>query len=137
MRNKRLLRTLSALCLTLVLASFDPVTEKVVDTQKQKFSVEAGKTIGKRRFEVVYNAAKYISCSNKMCIRDSYYAAVALLIKHEINPGTHAGVKQMIGLHFVATGRMSRYPTLVVLLSQGLLRVFFSSNSLKLSPAQR
>ena len=34
-----------------------------------------------------------------------YYAAVALLIKHEINPGTHAGVKQMIGLHFVATGR--------------------------------
>ena len=25
-----------------------------------------------------------------------------------LNPGTHAGVKQMIGLHFVATGRMSR-----------------------------
>lgn len=37
-----------------------------------------------------------------------YYAAVALLIRHEINPGTHAGVKQMIGMHFVATGRMSR-----------------------------
>ncbi len=37
-----------------------------------------------------------------------YYAAVALLILHEINPGTHSGVKQMIGLHFVATGRLSR-----------------------------
>lgn len=37
-----------------------------------------------------------------------YYAAVALLIKHEINPSTHAGVKQMIGMHFVATGRLSR-----------------------------
>ena len=37
-----------------------------------------------------------------------YYAAVALLIKHELNPGTHAGVKQMLGLHFVATGRLSR-----------------------------
>lgn len=37
-----------------------------------------------------------------------YYAAVALLIKHEVNPGTHSGVKQMIGLHFVATGRLSR-----------------------------
>lgn len=37
-----------------------------------------------------------------------YYAAVALLLKHGINPGTHAGVKQMIGLHFVATGRLSR-----------------------------
>lgn len=37
-----------------------------------------------------------------------YYAAVALLIKHEMNPGTHAGVKQMLGLHFVSTGRLSR-----------------------------
>lgn len=37
-----------------------------------------------------------------------YYAAVALLIRHGINPGTHAGVKQMIGMHFVATGRISR-----------------------------
>lgn len=37
-----------------------------------------------------------------------YYAAVALLIKHGINSGTHAGVKQMLGLHFVATGRLSR-----------------------------
>lgn len=37
-----------------------------------------------------------------------YYAAVALLVKHGINPSTHAGVKQMLGMHFVATGRMSR-----------------------------
>jgi uncharacterized protein (UPF0332 family) len=25
-----------------------------------------------------------------------------------MNPGTHAGVKQMLGMHFVATGRLSR-----------------------------
>lgn len=37
-----------------------------------------------------------------------YYAAVALLVKHGINPSTHSGVKQMIGMHFVATGRLSR-----------------------------
>lgn len=37
-----------------------------------------------------------------------YYAAVALLIKNGINPNTHSGVKQMLGMHFVATGRMSR-----------------------------
>ncbi len=37
-----------------------------------------------------------------------YYAAVALLIKHDINPSTHAGVKQMIGMHFVAKGLLSR-----------------------------
>ncbi len=29
-----------------------------------------------------------------------YYAAVALLIKHEVNPGTHSGVKQMIRIAF-------------------------------------
>ena len=28
-----------------------------------------------------------------------YYAAVALLIKHELNPGTHAGVKQIGRAH--------------------------------------
>lgn len=37
-----------------------------------------------------------------------YYAAVALLIKHRINPGTHAGVKQMLGMNFVATGKLSK-----------------------------
>ena len=37
-----------------------------------------------------------------------YYAAMALLIKHNINPSTHAGVKQMLGMHFVATGQLSR-----------------------------
>ena len=37
-----------------------------------------------------------------------YYATVALLVKHGLNPGTHAGVKQMLGMHFVATGRLPR-----------------------------
>ncbi|TDB63603.1 HEPN domain-containing protein [Arundinibacter roseus] len=33
-----------------------------------------------------------------------YYAVIALLIRHEINVNTHAGVRQMFGLHFVKTG---------------------------------
>lgn len=37
-----------------------------------------------------------------------YYAATALLLKHGINAATHAGVKQMLGMHFVATGRLPR-----------------------------
>ena len=37
-----------------------------------------------------------------------YYAATALLIKNNINTSTHAGVKQMLGMHFVATGILSR-----------------------------
>ena len=37
-----------------------------------------------------------------------YYAAVALLIKHEIQPQTHNGVKTMLGLHFVSQGKLSK-----------------------------
>ncbi|HEV7346778.1 HEPN domain-containing protein [Telluribacter sp.] len=33
-----------------------------------------------------------------------YYAVIALLIRNEISVNTHAGVRQMFGLHFVKTG---------------------------------
>lgn len=37
-----------------------------------------------------------------------YYASVALLTKHHIAASTHAGVKTMLGLHFVSTGLISK-----------------------------
>lgn len=37
-----------------------------------------------------------------------YYAAVALLTKHHISPNTHAGVKTMLGLHFVSKGLITK-----------------------------
>ena len=37
-----------------------------------------------------------------------YYAAVALLTKHRIPTNTHAGVKTMLGLHFVSQGLISK-----------------------------
>ena len=37
-----------------------------------------------------------------------YYAAVALLTKHHISTSTHAGVKTMLGLHFVSKGLISK-----------------------------
>lgn len=37
-----------------------------------------------------------------------YYAASALLAKHRIEAVTHAGVKQMLGMHFVHTEKLSR-----------------------------
>lgn len=49
-----------------------------------------------------YNAAVnrlYYAC---------YYATVALLLKHGIMASTHAGVKSMLGLHFVTTGILSK-----------------------------
>lgn len=48
-----------------------------------------------------YNAAinrLYYAC---------YYAVIALLLKNDIAAQTHQGVKQMFGLHFVATGKIS------------------------------
>lgn len=38
----------------------------------------------------------------------SFYAASALLLKEHHNVSTHQGVKQQLGLHFIATGRLSR-----------------------------
>ena len=52
--------------------------------------------------ESFYNAAVnrlYYAC---------YYAAIALLIKNEIQPQTHNGVKTMLGLHFLSKGKLSR-----------------------------
>lgn len=37
-----------------------------------------------------------------------YYAAVALLTKHQIPTNTHVGVKTMLGLHFVSKGLISK-----------------------------
>lgn len=50
--------------------------------------------------EGFYNAAinrLYYAC---------YYAVVALLLKNDIQTQTHNGVKTMLGLHFVATGKL-------------------------------
>lgn len=33
-----------------------------------------------------------------------YYATVALLLKAKVNANTHAGVKTMLGLHFISKG---------------------------------
>ncbi len=50
--------------------------------------------------ETFYNAAinrMYYAC---------YYATVALLLKNNIQTQTHNGVKTMLGLHFVSTGKL-------------------------------
>ncbi|MDX9749011.1 MAG: HEPN domain-containing protein [Paludibacter sp.] len=37
-----------------------------------------------------------------------YYIVIALLLKHNIPTQTHAGVKQMLGLHFVSTKKLNQ-----------------------------
>lgn len=36
-----------------------------------------------------------------------YYAATALLLDKDIKANTHSGVRQMLGLHFIKTGKIS------------------------------
>jgi uncharacterized protein (UPF0332 family) len=36
-----------------------------------------------------------------------FYAATALLLKNGIETQTHAGTRQMLGLHFIRTGKLS------------------------------
>lgn len=36
-----------------------------------------------------------------------YYMVIALLIKNGVSAQTHGGTKQMLGLHFVVTGKLS------------------------------
>lgn len=36
-----------------------------------------------------------------------YYAASALLLANDIKASTHSGVRQMLGLHFIKTGKIS------------------------------
>lgn len=37
-----------------------------------------------------------------------YYSVSAILLDHDIKAQTHAGVRKMLGLHFVQTGKISR-----------------------------
>lgn len=66
--------------------------------QRAKETMQESSLLSENGF---YNAAinrLYYAC---------YYASVALLLKNGIQAQTHAGVKTMIGLHFVSTGKLS------------------------------
>jgi len=66
--------------------------------QRSKETLDEVKSITENGF---YNTAinrLYYAC---------YYAVIALLVKNNIAAQTHAGVKQMLGLHFVATSKLA------------------------------
>ena len=62
-----------------------------------------------QKAEESYQAAQLMAESNhwNFCVNRLYYtcfyAAIALLLKHNITPKTHNGTKQQFGLHFVKT----------------------------------
>lgn len=47
------------------------------------------------------------ACINRLYYA-CYYTTIAMLFQNNINPKTHAGVRQMLGLHFVETGKITQ-----------------------------
>lgn len=58
--------------------------------------------------EADYNAAGgYYNTAVNRLYYAAYYAATALMLANEIEANTHAGVRTMLSLHFIKTGKLS------------------------------
>jgi uncharacterized protein (UPF0332 family) len=78
----------------------DEESKKALVAYRIERAYETLKEADVMRREAFYNAAVnrlYYAC---------YYAAVSLLLKYGIQAQTHSGVKTMLGLHFVSTGKL-------------------------------
>ena len=82
---------------------------------KQTMDEESIKTLVEyrinRAFEKIYEmksimVSGYYNTAINRLYYACYYAVIALLVKHDIPTQTHAGVKQMLGLHFVSTKKL-------------------------------
>ncbi len=78
-----------------------------------KMSEEDRKQLVEYRFErakqtladasILCENGSYISAANRIYYA-SFYAVEALFLHANLHPTTHAGVKRMLGLHFISTG---------------------------------
>lgn len=78
----------------------DEDSKKALVTYRIQRAYETLKEAEVMKREAFYNAAinrLYYAC---------YYAAIALLLKYDVQAQTHNGVKTMLGLHFISTGRL-------------------------------
>ena len=66
--------------------------------QKADETLYEAKSIAKKQFLRAAMNSIYYAC---------YYAATAILLKEDIKPKTHKGVREMLGLHFVKTGKIT------------------------------
>jgi uncharacterized protein (UPF0332 family) len=79
----------------------DEASKKALIAYRIKRAYETLKEADVMKREGFYNAAinrMYYAC---------YYAVMGLLLKNDIQTQTHSGVKTMLGLHFVSTGKLS------------------------------
>lgn len=56
----------------------------------------------------IYGNGGYYNTATNRLYYACYYAAVVLLTKHRISVGTHAGVRMMLGSHFVSKGLITK-----------------------------
>lgn len=83
---------------------------------KEKLDEESKKALIDYRMQRAYDTLKEAEVMNRESFYNAavnrlyyacYYAAVALLLKYDIQTQTHNGVKTMLGLHFISTGKLS------------------------------
>ena len=60
--------------------------------------------------EILAREQHYNAAANRLYYA-CYYAASALLVSNTISASTHAGVKTMLGMHFVSKGILSKAPS--------------------------
>lgn len=82
---------------------------------KEKLDEESRRALVAYRLERAYGTLKeaavmrregFCNAAINRLYYACYYAAVALLLANDIQAQTHSGVRTMLGLHFVATGKM-------------------------------
>ncbi|MDE6654909.1 MAG: HEPN domain-containing protein [Muribaculaceae bacterium] len=57
--------------------------------------------------EAVYNAeGQFYNTAVNRLYYAAYYATSALMLEHGLNATTHAGIKTMLSLHFIRTGKL-------------------------------
>lgn len=66
---------------------------------------QAQKTINEVKFLI--DNSLYSTAANRLYY-SCFYAALALLVRENISTTTHSGVKTMLSLHFVQTGKIPR-----------------------------
>ena len=57
--------------------------------------------------KLLFNSKHFNACVSRIYY-SCYYSVVALLLKHDINANSHAGVRNQFGLNFISTGKISK-----------------------------
>ena len=77
------------------------------DNKRANIAAELGRSDESLRAAVVLLEAGLLHDAESRLYYSAYHAAVALLLTQGLEPRSHTGVANLLGLHFVKTGRLN------------------------------